>query len=93
LLHLPDDEVVAYREAVRRGDRRRMPGAVRASASLSTSAGDIDRFIDAVGSIAAGTPAPVGYDQDPHTGDFWPDTTDEPWASEARRLGASCARG
>jgi selenocysteine lyase/cysteine desulfurase len=93
LLHLPDREVAAYRDAVRHGDRRRMPGAVRASAGLATSTADIDRFIEAVADIAAGAPAPVGYDQDPHTGDFWPHTTDEPWASEARRLGASCARG
>jgi hypothetical protein len=70
-----------------------MPGAVRASAGLSTSTADIDRFIEAVAAIAAGTPPPVGYHQDPHTGDFWPHTTDEPWASEIRRLGASCARG
>jgi selenocysteine lyase/cysteine desulfurase len=93
LLHLPDDEVASYRVAVRHGDRRRMPGAVRASAGLATGTADIDRFIQALAAIAAGAPAPVGYDQDPHTGDFWPNTTDEPWASEARRLGASCARG
>jgi selenocysteine lyase/cysteine desulfurase len=93
LLYLPDAEVAAYRDAIRHGDRRHMPGAVRASAGLSTSTADIDRFLDAVAAIAAGSPAPVGYDQDPHTGDFWPHSTDEPWASQARRLGASCARG
>jgi selenocysteine lyase/cysteine desulfurase/peroxiredoxin family protein len=93
LLHLANDEVAAYRDAVRHGDRRRMPGAVRASAGLSTTASDIDRFIEAVRAIATGAPAPVAYDQDTHTGDFWPHTADEPWASEARRLGASCARG
>jgi selenocysteine lyase/cysteine desulfurase len=93
LLRLPEDEVAAYRDAVRHGDHRHMPGAVRASAGLSTTIADIDRFIDAVADIAGGTPAPLSYDQDPHTGDFWPHTTDEPWASEARRLGASCARG
>jgi len=93
LLNLPDHEVAAYRDAVRHGDRRHMPGAVRASAGLSTTGADVDRFIEAVAVIATGKPAPVAYDQDPHTGDFWPHTTDEPWASEARRLGASCARG
>jgi selenocysteine lyase/cysteine desulfurase len=93
LLHLSDDEVAAYRDAVLHGDRRSMPGAVRASAGLSTTSADVDRFIDAVRVIAGGKPAPVGYDQDVHTGDFWPHTIDEPWASEARRLGASCARG
>jgi selenocysteine lyase/cysteine desulfurase len=59
LLHLPDDEIASYRDAVRHGDRRRMPGAVRASASLATSASDIDRFIDAVATITASTPPPV----------------------------------
>src|SRR4051794_1020178 len=42
LLDLPDDEVAVYREAVRHGDRRRMPGAVRASAGLSTTDDDVD---------------------------------------------------
>jgi selenocysteine lyase/cysteine desulfurase len=93
LLHLPEHEVAAYRDAVSRGDRSHIPGAVRASAGLSTGPADIDRFIEAVATIATGTPSPVVYGQDPHTGDFWPDTSEEPWASEARRLGASCARG
>ena len=48
LLDLSDDQVHAYREAVLRGDRREVPGAVRASACLSTSSADIDRLIEAV---------------------------------------------
>ena len=36
LLHLPDDQVHEYRDAVLRGDRRQMPGAVRASATIAT---------------------------------------------------------
>jgi selenocysteine lyase/cysteine desulfurase len=93
LLALTPGEVDDYRDAVRRGDRRRIPGAVRASAGLSTSAADIDTFIDAVAMIAGSRRAPVAYDQDPHTGDFWPDTTDQPWTGAGRRLGATCARG
>ena len=93
LLQLPETEVAAYRAAVRLGDRRRMPGAVRASAGLSTTTDDIDRLVDAVAGIAGGEPSPVAYDQDPHTGDYWPDTADERWANAMRRLGASCARG
>lgn len=93
LLDLSDEEVADYRDAVRHGDRSRMPGAVRASAGLSTTTDDIDRFVDAVAHIAGGGRAPVDYLQDPHTGDYWPHTTDERWASAARRLGASCARG
>jgi selenocysteine lyase/cysteine desulfurase len=93
LLALTPDEVLDYRHAVLQGDRRRIPGAVRASAGLSTTLADIDILIDAMTAIASGTPAPVAYEQDPHTGDFWPHTTDQRWADAARRLGASCARG
>ena len=93
LLDLPPDEVADYRDAVRRGDRRRIPGAVRASAGLSTTVDDIDALIEAVAAIASRTAPPIAYHQDPHTGDFWPDTADQRWASAHRRLGASCARG
>ena len=93
LLDLSLDEVAEYHAAVLRGDRRRMPGAVRASAGLSTTDADIDRFLEAVARIASGQPPPVAYDQDEHTGDYWPHTTDPAWSSAARRLGASCARG
>jgi selenocysteine lyase/cysteine desulfurase len=93
LLGLSHNEVVEYRDAVRRGDRREMPGAVRASAGLSTTGGDIDGLVAAVAAIASGEEPPVAYEQDPHTGDFWPQAGDQRWADAARRLGASCARG
>jgi len=93
LLDLASAEVADYRAAVLQGDRRRMPGAVRASAGLSTTGADIDRFLAAVAGIAAGEPPPVPYDQDEHTGDYWPQTSDPAWSSAARRLGASCSRG
>ena len=92
LLDLSAAEVRDYQDAVRAGDRRRVPGAVRASAGLSTTASDIDRFLDALARVVA-EPSPVGYDQDLHTGDYWPQTDDDAWSSAARRLGASCARG
>jgi selenocysteine lyase/cysteine desulfurase len=93
LLDLADSDIAAYRQAVRQGNRRQIPGAVRASASLSTSDADIDRLVKAVREIATGAPSPVTYDQDPHTGDYWPRTIDDRWATAARRLGAPCARG
>jgi selenocysteine lyase/cysteine desulfurase len=93
LLDLDATEVAEYQAAMRRGDRRRIPGAVRASASLSTTAADIDRLVVAVADIAAGQNPPVPYDQDPHTGDYWPRTTEPAWSSSGRHLGASCARG
>ena len=93
LLHLSNEEIHAYHDAVRRGDRRPIPGAVRASATISTTDADIDRLIDAVTTIATGTPSPVTYQQDEHTGDYWPDNTTPGWTAEDRSLGASCARG
>jgi selenocysteine lyase/cysteine desulfurase len=92
LLDLNPSEVAEYHDAVLRGDRRSMPGAARASAGLSTTLADIDRFLDAVARIAGGEPAPVPYEQDPHTGDFWPQTDDPNWSTARRHLGA-CARG
>lgn len=93
LLGLTVDEVAAYRQAVLRGDRRHIPGAVRASAGLSTSTADVDRLVAAVAEIAGGAPAPVGYDQDPHTGDYWPRGDRPGWTAGDRSFGASCARG
>ena len=75
------------------GDRRNIPGAVRASGGLSTTPADVDRFLDAVGVIADGGPPPVAYHQDPATGDFWPEGESAPWSSGDRSLGAPCARG
>ncbi len=93
LLALSDDEVRAYREAVLRGDRRTIPGAVRASGSVSTSADDIDRLLAAVEEIANGKPSRVAYRQDPRTGDYWPEGETPGWTADDRSLGASCARG
>ena len=53
-------------------DRRAMPGAVRASAGINTTDGDIARLLSAVARIAAGEPAPIHYRQDRRTGDFCP---------------------
>lgn len=93
LLAIPDEQVRAYREAVLRGDRRTMPGAVRASASIATTPADVDRLIEAVGAIAGGSAPAVTYRQDEHTGDFWPDSDRAGWTAGDRSLGASCARG
>jgi selenocysteine lyase/cysteine desulfurase len=93
LLGLTSAEVADYQQAVLRGDRRRIPGAVRASAGLSTTFDDVDRFLQAVAVIAAGSEPPVPYDQDEHTGDYWPHTDDAAWSAAGRRIGSSCARG
>ena len=93
LLHLSPGEIAAYRQAVLGRDRRHIPGAVRASAGLSTSGADVDRLLEAVEAIASDRPAPVRYVQDAHTGDFWPEGDTPGWAAADRGVGASCARG
>ena len=93
LLGLSASEIRAYRDAVLHHDRRNVPGAVRASAGLSTSAQDIDRFLAALEAIVTRGSAPLAYSQDPHTGDFWPEGGGSGWSAEDRAMGASCARG
>jgi len=93
LLGLPPDEILRYRADVLAGDRSRIPGAVRASAGISVTVAEVQRFLDAVAAVADGTPPPVTYRQDAATGDFWPDGDDAPWSTGDRALGASCSRG
>ena len=71
LLGLSDDELRRSRSAARNHDRRSLPGAVRASACISTTIGDIERFLDAVREVASTAPA-VEYLPDPATGEYWP---------------------
>ena len=92
LLDLSHDEIDAYRHAVRAGDKRNIPGAVRASGGINTTTEDIDRFLGAVEQII-GTDPPVPYTQDPSTGDYWPEGTAPGWTAADRTAGASCARG
>ena len=93
LLGLAPDEIERYRADVLAGDRTGIPGAVRASAGLSVTPAEVSRFLDAVAAIADGRPAPVAYQQDPTTGDFWPEGEFAPWSTGDRALGASCSRG
>jgi len=72
LLGLSPAEIAAYRRSVRADGRRHLPGAVRASAGINTTADDIERFLGAVAAIAAGEPSPIAYRQDPYTGDYRP---------------------
>jgi selenocysteine lyase/cysteine desulfurase len=91
LLDLSPSEVDRYRADVIAGDRRRIPGAVRASCGINTTNADISRFLDALAKIVSGEPAPIEYHQDQHTGDYWPDAPG--WTDATRSVGASCARG
>jgi selenocysteine lyase/cysteine desulfurase len=87
LLGLTREETEDFRTDIRRGVRHRIPGAVRASAGLSTSEEDVERLLEAVGSIAGGAPPPVPYRQDPATGDFRPDV------DGGTALASSCGPG
>jgi selenocysteine lyase/cysteine desulfurase len=93
LLGLGADAVHDYRDQVLHGDHRTMPGAVRASGGLGTSGEEIDALLSAVAELAGGKPVPVPYNQDPLTGDFFPQTELPGWRGAERELGASCARG
>jgi selenocysteine lyase/cysteine desulfurase len=93
LLGLGDVAVDAYRNEVLSGDHRNVPGAVRASAGLGTSGEEIDTLLVAVADLSGGLPAPVAYEQDVGTGDYFPVTDLPGWRDAARELGASCARG
>jgi selenocysteine lyase/cysteine desulfurase len=93
LLALSPDEISAYRQAVKAGDRRRIPGAVRASAGVNTTPAEIDRFLLAVRAIAEGPDGPFDYRQDPETGDYWPDSSIPGWTDHDRATGSPCARG
>ena len=85
--------VAQAREAVRRGDRSGIPGAVRASCGLGTSSEDVAALLDALGVLVRGGPAPVAYEQDSVTGDFWPVGDVGGWSAADRPAGAACARG
>jgi selenocysteine lyase/cysteine desulfurase len=93
LLQLSEGQVHEYRTAVLRGDRRHMPGAVRASATIATTEADVDRFLAAIAAVSDGTAPPVPYEQDTVTGDYWPIGDTPGWTANDRTLGASCARG
>ncbi len=79
-----------FRVAARGHDRRSLPGAVRASAGISTTAGDIDRLLTAVAAVASRPPA-MPYVADPITGDYWPEGFPRPDAGLGPATG--CARG
>jgi selenocysteine lyase/cysteine desulfurase len=98
LLGLRHEEIAAFREQVTRGDRRQIPGAVRASCGLGTTAADVDALLAAVTALVEHPEPPVTYTQDPVTGDFWPEHLPgeaevEGWADADRPAGAACARG
>jgi len=92
LLRLSPKAVERYRHDVLAGDRRSIPGAVRVSACLSTSAADIDRLIEALAVVADGSASAVTYEQDVNTGDFHP-VGGMPGTGTRSIVGGGCALG
>jgi len=90
LLGLSHGDLDRFRSAARRHDRHSLPGAVRASAGISTTVSDLARLVEAVEVIASAPPT-VRYVCDVRTGDYWPVGLDRP----DRALGptAGCRRG
>ena len=90
LLELTEDQLRAFRTAARAHDRHALPGAVRASAGISTTPDDIDRFLDAV-TIVANSPPAARYLADPISGDYWPEGLPRPDATVS--AGTGCRPG
>ena len=80
VLGLGPEELRRFRSAARRHDRSSLPGAVRASAGISTKPSDVERLLEAVELIAS-TPPPVTYACDPRSGDYWPEGMARPDAA------------
>jgi selenocysteine lyase/cysteine desulfurase len=93
LLGLTTAEVLAYKQDVLAGDRREIPGAVRASASIATRPEEVERFLAAVSQLVAEPEPPVPYSQDLATGDWWPTTDAAGWGADERQHHAPCGRG
>ena len=92
LLGVRRDEVAAARDELLAGDRRRIPGAVRASCGLGTTEDDVAVLLAAVGELASGSPSPVPYVQDRGSGDFYPQGAPE-WSALQGSAGPACTQG
>ena len=71
LLDLSEDQVRAYQEAIRRGDRSNIPGAVRVSLGIYNTRAEVDAFLSGLQAVAEGAIA-GDYVLDPATGDYAP---------------------
>ena len=92
LLGLRREEVQAFRDQVRAGDRSKMPGAVRASLGINAGEADVARLCDAVRRVVT-TPPDVAYRQDTASGDYFPDGPDGFWLTPPEPHSATCSPG
>lgn len=66
------EEAETYRERLRRGDRRDVPGAVRISFGLYNTEEEVDRALEHLGAVARGR-TKLRYKQDGKQGEFIPE--------------------
>ncbi len=69
LLHVPPEQVEANKQAIRRNDRREIPGLIRVSFGCYNSTEEVDWLIEALSKIAKHAYR-GSYVQDPHSGEF-----------------------
>ncbi len=73
LLRVPYEDEARLESAIRRGDRREIPGAVRVSIGIHNTEEDVDRFLTGVRAVAERRWR-GRYLQDPATGEFHPES-------------------
>ena len=78
LLGIDESQAQEVRGQLRAGERRSIPGAVRASFGIGTREEDVDRLADALEQLASHGPR-LEYVQDPQTGDFSPAGDSREW--------------
>jgi selenocysteine lyase/cysteine desulfurase len=78
LLGIDEAAAQEVRGHLRAGERRSIPGAVRASFGIGTREEDVDRLAGALEELASRGPR-LEYAQDPHTGDFAPVNDRRAW--------------
>ena len=71
LLGVPPEEAARHQADIERGDRSRIPGAVRASLGIYNTQEEVDALVEALTRVARGEYAGA-YVLDPATGDYSP---------------------
>lgn len=72
LLEYSEAQAAQVRSSILAGDRRAMPGMIRASFGLYNSMGDVDRLVEALLKIRRGE-FQGSYHQDPSSGEYFPE--------------------
>jgi selenocysteine lyase/cysteine desulfurase len=79
LLRLPQEDLDAWKQRVLRGDKRGMPGMVRASFGCYSNTEDVDRLLEMLDRVARGDYRGK-YEVDPASGEYLPEGYREPLA-------------